>query len=52
MCMFINRQPARLQAHADDRKPVGYTLKEGFGNWSKRALSWLADKLTVAVTLA
>lgn len=36
----------------DDRKPVGYTLREGFGNWSKRALSWLADKLTVAVTLA
>ncbi len=37
---------------ADDRRPVGYTLKEGFGNWSKRALSWLADRLTVAVTLA
>lgn len=37
---------------ADDRQPVGYTLREGFGNWSKRALSWLADKLTVTVTLA
>jgi hypothetical protein len=37
---------------ADDRKPVGYTLKDGFGNWSKRALSWLADKLTVTVSLA
>ena len=37
---------------SDDRQPVAYTLREGFGNWSKRALAWLADKLTFAVTLA
>ena len=37
---------------ADDRKPVGFTLRDGCGNWSKRALSWLADKLTVTVVMA
>lgn len=36
----------------DERRPVGYTLRDGYGNWSKRALSWLADKLTVALSLA
>lgn len=37
---------------ADDRRPVGFTLRDGMGNWSKRALSWLADKLTFSVTMA
>lgn len=37
---------------ADDRRPVGFTLRDGFGNWSKRALSWLADRLTSTVVMA
>lgn len=37
---------------ADDRRPVGFTLRDGFGSWSKRALSWLADRLTSTVVMA
>lgn len=37
---------------ADDRRSVGFTLRDGFGNWSKRALSWLADRLTSTVVMA
>lgn len=37
---------------ADDRRPVGFTLRDGFGAWSKRALSWLADRLTASVVMA
>lgn len=36
----------------DEAKPKGMTLTEGYGKWSKEALSWLADRMTVVTRLA
>lgn len=36
----------------DETKPKGHTLADGYGKWSKEALSWLADRLTVVTRLA
>lgn len=36
----------------DETKGKGMTLTEGYGKWSKEALSWLADKMTVVTRLA
>ena len=36
----------------DETKPKGKTLGEGYGKWSKEALAWLADKMTIVTRLA
>ena len=36
----------------DETKPKGHTLTDGYGKWTKEALSWLADRMTVVTRLA